>query len=322
MYAETQNKKVNISVLQKTDRLPTTFWHAPISTHEKLRLPKRQNSSRPVILAKLKSLSVVVASCCRNVNKHLPRIRRHLDSFVVLFNDYKILLGESDSTDETLAYLRNWSSSDKNVVVQSYGNLSSVFPRRTDRLSYCRGSLLNYARTRLPFDKIALYMVLDVDVINDNDILSQETFLTNFEYPLESWGAMSASQTGCYYDVWAVRSRTMNYDYLQEVFDEKRKGGDFDLALARFMRIHWPPIPIDHDLVEVYSAFGGFTIYQVKYMKNCNYFGYDVKNDAINYEVCEHVIFNRCVTNSGGRIFINPRFQNSDCVKVFFSKTI
>ena len=77
------------------------------------------------------------------------------------------------------------------------------------------------------------------------------------------------------------------------------------------MKIHWAPIPIDHDLVEMFSAFGGITIYQTKYLKDCNYDGYDINSNATNYEVCEHVIFNFCVTKNGGRIFINPRFQNS-----------
>ncbi|CAF1432955.1 unnamed protein product [Adineta steineri] len=305
------NKKAGSKLLVDPLEHPSTFWYAPVSESEKKPAPKRQNNSRNATLTQLKKLSVVAAGCCKNVRKHLPRIRKHLESFVSLFKEYKILLGESDSTDGTLAYLENWALNDINVVVQSYGNLSQVFLRRTVRLSYCRGSLLNYARIKLQFDQFQVYMALDVDAINDNDVLSQETFLSNFDYPLESWGAMSASQTHRYYDTWTIRSPTMNYDFQQEVYNEKRNGGDFDAAATRLMKVHWPPIPIDHDLVEMHSAFGGFTIYQTKYLQDCNYYGYDINNDAINYEVCDHVIFNLCVTKNGGRIFINPRFQNS-----------
>ena len=80
----------------------------------------------PVLTTKavnLSSSTIVIAACCRNVGKHLVQFRRNIRTITALFGSYRIYLGESDSSDETLTILKNWEKSDsKHVRVQTKGS--------------------------------------------------------------------------------------------------------------------------------------------------------------------------------------------------------
>ncbi|CAF1472013.1 unnamed protein product, partial [Adineta steineri] len=130
--------------------------------------------------------------------------------------------------------------------------------------------------------------------------------LTNFHYNLNEWGAMTASQTIRYYDIWALRSTVVNYDCWKEISKYPQYS---NLASKIYIDVHTKPIPKDYNLIPVQSAFGGFAIYQTRYLTNCTYDSFD--NESV-YGKCEHVSFNECVNRNGGKIFVNPAFQNSD----------
>ena len=249
---------------------------------------------------------VVAMACCRNVASFLPNFRRNIEKILTIFKDYRLLLGESDSTDDTLTYLQNWSSVNPKVLVYSYGNLKDTyFARRADRIAYCRNHLLNTTRANDWFSRTRFLLVLDVDV-NANPILSVNNFLTNFNYDLNDWGAMTASQSVRYYDIWALRSTVVNYDCWKEI---ARYPLNTDIAIRIYIEVHTKPIPKSHDLIPVQSAFGGFAAYQTRYLGNCTY---DASDNESSDRKCEHVSFNQCISRNGGKIFINPAFQNSD----------
>ena len=64
-------------------------------------------------------------------------------------------------------------------------------------------------------------------------------------------------------------------------------------------------IKMSPELIEVNSCFGGIAIYKTKYLKNCNYYGGEGKNQK-----CEHVKLNEDIRKNGGKIYINPEFIN------------
>ncbi|CAF1323843.1 unnamed protein product, partial [Rotaria sordida] len=182
----------------------------------------------------------------------------------------------------------------------------------TLRLAHCRNYLLDRARIDMPwFD---YYLVLDVDVTSA-EIFNVNNFLTNFIYPLSSWAVMTASQTGFYYDTWALRSwPTITYDF----WEQARQASFFTIAwkseIKRAVIMHNKGIPRNHPLIEVQSAFGGAAIYAAQYLsKECVYNGWMDHGLWFNREQCEHVSFNQCVRRNagGGKFFINPRFQTA-----------
>lgn len=292
-----QNQYDTIYSLVTTSDMDT-FWHPNNST----------SITRPHQISN-RSFNhdfVVVTACGRDVHRFLPYFRRNMESILTVFQDYRILLGESDSADNTLAYMKNWSLTNSKVFTYTYGNLTNSYStRRTDRIAYCRNHLLDKAREKHWLSRSQFLLVADIDV-NANSVLSLDNFLTNFDYNLDEWGALMASQSMRYYDIWALRSPVVHYDCWKEVLRYPRYS---EIASKIYIEIHTKPIPKDHDLIPVQSAFGGFGIYQTRYLSNCTY---DSSDGGSYYGKCEHVSFNECVHRNGGQIFINPAFQNSD----------
>lgn len=181
----------------------------------------------------------------------------------------------------------------------------------TQRLAYCRNFLLERARADMPlFD---FYLVLDVDVTSSTTFTT-DNFLSNFLYPASSWAVMTATQTDRYYDIWALRTwPTMTFDFLQRARQLSSISIAWPWITERLISIHQKPIPRDHPLIEVESAFGGAGIYAARYLSNeCVYDGWINHGWWWYREQCEHVAFNRCVRRKAGngKLFINPQFQN------------
>ena len=278
---------------------PITFW---LVTPRNRTIPLNQALTSDSKLAFLKNCSLIIAVCMRNAQSHLFIFRENIENITSLFGEYHIFVGESDSSDETLIFLRKWSEKTSRVTVKTYGNLSQRIPRRPVRIAYCRNNLLDEARNHQLFQRsnTTFYMVADVD---RNTRLDQLNFLSNFDYALNGWGAMTASQHSIYYDIWALRNDVVNYDCWQMAYNILVILATKNLAVERYVYVHQTPIPSNHSLIPVNSAFCGAAIYQTKYIHHCRYSGYD------SHEICEHVPFNLCVTRNGGKIFINPKFQ-------------
>ena len=281
------------------DTFPDTFWH--LKDSHPLPALKRLNDSG---FAVLKRESALVVACCRNVSEFLPMFRRNVERIVHLFGNYRILLGESDSSDGTLNFIQKWASESENVFVESHGNLTRRIPSsRTQRIAFCRNHLLNITRQESWLLNSRYLLVMDVD-INANEVLTTQNFLSNFEYDTNYWAAMTASQAQTYYDIWALRAVGINYDCWATVNHYKH----LDIAEKIYVTVHTRPIPRSFGLLHVYSAFGGFGVYQTKYLNGCWYQG----SDELGRDSCEHVAFHHCIRKNGGSIFINSRFQNSD----------
>lgn len=277
-----------------------TFWHAHYR-QTKL-IPRRM---KPV---SLRNDSVLVMACGRNVERALPNFRDNTYQILQFFKSYRILLGESDSSDQTLSYMQAWAQADDRVQLYTYGNLIDTYSiYRTARIAFCRNDLLSRARHHRWIDEAKYLLVMDID-INAHQILSADTFISNFEYDPGEWAVMTASQSITYYDIWALRTDIVDYDCWELVESFKHR----EIASEKYIKVHTKPIPIDFDLIPVRSAFGGFGVYQTKYLKNCRYQGMGERAQ----EVCEHVAFHQCINENGGHIFINPRFQNSDGLNV------
>ena len=275
---------------------PDTFWHD--------RVTKSRTSVRHVSNISLSNDFVIVTACGRDISASLPLFQKNLYSIVLLFKDYRILLGESDSADDTLEKFRLWKEQDSRVFVRTYGNLAATYStNRAHRIAYCRNDLLRIVRAKKWITTAKFLLVIDIDM-NANTILTVENFLTNFEYDLRDWAVMTASQTKLYYDIWAVRSRTLDYDCWKVVDPLQHQ----DIARKIYINVHMKPIPRYFGLVSVRSAFGGFGIYQTAYLNNCHYEAFDERSK----QKCEHVSLHDCIIKNGGQLFINPQFQNSE----------
>ena len=60
----------------------------------------------------LTNLTIIITACCRDVEKHLVGFKKNVRAIGALFRNYRLYLGESDSTDNTLKIIREWAKND------------------------------------------------------------------------------------------------------------------------------------------------------------------------------------------------------------------
>ena len=161
-----------------------------------LNLPRRISySSRKSLRRRLHSLRLAAVACARNVEQHIDKFRKHIEPIVDLFHpSSRIIISESDSTDNTLVKLHQWSR----AQVYTYGNLLKFIRDRTERIAFCRNKLLEKAREL----KADYMLILDIDIFATN----VSSFLTNFDYDTDDWSVMTANLIEPYYDIWALRT--------------------------------------------------------------------------------------------------------------------
>jgi hypothetical protein len=261
-----------------------------------LNLPRWLSYSSPQdLLHQLRSLRLIAVSCARNVEKSIDKFRNHIESIVDLFHpSSRILILESDSTDNTLAKLYEWPR----AQVYTYGILSRLYRDRTERLAYCRNKLLQKAQ-ELGADYM---LVTDIDIFAGNTA----SFVSNFRYNVDDWTVMTATGSKAYYDIWALRTLSdsiLNFDVWRQVSSIQRSSIFYcsQSVVDQIIGNNQKSIPISHGLTEVRSAFNGAGLYKINATYGCKYSG---KNST-----CEHVPFHLCIREKKqGRIFINPNF--------------
>ena len=154
--------------------------------------------------------------------------------------------------------------------------------------------------------------MIDVDV-GSSSSFNVSNFLTNFLYSSSSWIAMTASQQGEYYDIWALRTNpTLTYDCWMTFGQLDNIFIDSSFLLKHLVNIHKEEIPRDIPPIEVQSSFGGAALYNGKYLdKRCVYHGTTKDHWGITRELCEHVPFHLCLQeySKGGKFYINPQFR-------------
>jgi hypothetical protein len=262
-----------------------------------LNLPRRISSSeRDNLRDRLRSLRLALVGCARNTEQNIDKFKKHVESIVDLFHPTsRIIIIESDSTDNTLAKLRQWPRAE----VYTYGNLLKTIPERPARIAYCRNKLLDKARQL----KADYMLVIDVDIFAAN----VSSFLSNFEYDTNDWSVMTANLIEKYYDIWALRTLSdsiLNFDVWHRIWAlQLAHGYCYDSLSKNIIEIHQKTYPPDRNILEVRSAFDGAGLYKMSATEGCNYSGY--------FHKCEHVPFHICMREKNqAKIFINPKFTN------------
>jgi glycosyltransferase involved in cell wall biosynthesis len=254
---------------------------------------------------------LIIAGCCRNVEKSIPFVMNNIKDIAGLFTDYHCIFIESDSSDNTLSELRKYESpsiggnltgypveSQMKCEVISLGHLSNTIGSRTLRLSICRNTIIQ----RVKEIKDAKYLLMmDMDDVGSS-LIDMEGVKSNFK-DLD-WSVMTASNPRSYYDIWALRwPGVIDYDCITAWHTT----GDYDTHVRQKTILASKPITDPPVLVK--SAFNGAGFYKIDDIKDCcKYVGF-----FENREICEHVPFHECIRSHGGTVYINPRFVINYC---------
>lgn len=247
---------------------------------------------------------VLIVGLVRNATSTLRADLEILSSSFAGFKDLQYLLIESDSSDGTVAMLEQLSLEYANLNFISLGALDTSIPLREERISFCRNRYLQELATNPKFANTDYVAVADMDGINN--YLNKDSVRSCFAR--SDWDACFANQVGYYYDIYALRHRDWSPNNCWEFEAELRKSGvPHIIAREKAVYSRQRKINPQAEWIEVDSAFGGFGIYDIKFLRNNNYSPVDDKNHLI----CEHVALHENMRKIGARLFINPALLNS-----------
>jgi glycosyltransferase involved in cell wall biosynthesis len=232
----------------------------------------------------LKDKKIVITGLARNIANSIEHSLSKLVNFAQNTKDYKIIIFENDSSDNTREILENIKKDNPNIITlyethnrPQFGQVQDT--ERTMALAEYRNTLREYINTHLlDYDYV---IVSDMDFIDFSDLGCYNSFGwlarhtdtidavagNSFEYK----NVTLANQKSLWnYDSWAFRYTWWNQ---LPVFDSMTYSGM--LWFGFFI------MPVGSTIIPVNSAFGGMTIYKTHQFVQGTYDGYD----------CEHVCF-------------------------------
>tara|TARA_B100000886_G_scaffold336528_1_gene295492 strand:+ start:1593 stop:2405 length:813 start_codon:yes stop_codon:yes gene_type:complete len=250
----------------------------------------------------LKLSNILIVGVVRNCEKKvIDEVNKINDAFSNALS-IQWLIVESDSQDKTVESLRKLKNK-INLRFLALGNLIEKFPKRTERIAFCRNIYIREINSNKTYENIQYIIVADLDGVNCD--LSVQSVNKCWESNVD-WDACFANQSEPYYDVWALRHNEWSPDDCWKLFRYLHRKGmaipkaQFIAVYSRMLKIHK-----EYEPIKVHSAFGGLGIYKKNIIENCYYDGLDENGR----ECCEHVAFHNQM-KKGTKLYIIPGLIN------------
>jgi len=291
------------------EKLTLTYWMNKINEYKtndynkndynKNEVSSASNSGSQVTDKIMKQYSVVICGCCRNVERYIERNLFIINEIGKRFFDYKVIIYENDSTDNTRQLLITCKNEKTEFIFENNVAISN----RTERIAHCRNKILEIVNSKYLNYDYMLMLDLD-DVLYQGNL--QNTIHSCFLYKAEQWDAMFANCNTKYYDIYALRKK----NYLMSccwnnVNVLKQKGIPHNMAYNECIDKFIINYPANGKLIPVISAFGGAGLYKMSVIKGVKYIG--VEPTHVDNQICEHVPFNTTLYNNGRKLYINPK---------------
>lgn len=246
----------------------------------------------------------VVVGTIKDGERVISREIKNIREALIPLGDVHFFIVESDSQDGTVNTLQALAKTTSNFEFISLGKIEKNIPNRIDRLIFCR----NYYLEKIKSDP--KYFDFDFVVVADLDGVNKKLTSTSVERSItqkSDWAGIFANQSHRYYDLLALRHELW---CPHNVFDEYSwLRGFISPSKAKSQAIYRRMIKIDTKfaMIPVLSAFGGFAIYRKSFFIIGSY----SRTERDKASDIDHVILNRRITESGGRLFIDPQLINS-----------
>jgi glycosyltransferase involved in cell wall biosynthesis len=249
--------------------------------------------------------NILIAGPARNIAQFVAQDIEALLNACNHFKSVKVLVIESDSSDDTLLVLDRLKQAHKQFHYISHGSLAKKMSKRTDRLAYARNCVIDEVRNNLEYANIDFIAMADLDGIN-RDITSEK--IERCWSLKDPWDVITANQPDRYYDIWTLRHPDWSPGdcLVQRSRLEKIMGKD----AANNLAVKAKQVSLDPSwgMIEVDSAFGGLGIYKKEAFISGRYIGLDARGN----EVSDHISFHKDLKNAGYRIYINCALVNSN----------
>lgn len=269
---------------------------------------------------------ILIAGVCKNVDSFLPRVIENIYKITRHFSEYKIIIVENDSTDNTKQILDNWAWEDDNVILKTLDNIHNYVPNkkyRTQYLAFCRNTYIEEITKLRNLGNLTEISDYEYSIILDmDDVMAKESF--NEQGVLDSLnilrnnpkiGALTANSLPKYYDIWALRNNECFYDCWKKVFwSMQYEGLSYTQGIEKYVTVHAKDYSQNVDLISVQSAFNGLAVYRNEALIHCRYTGIidgltvaPTQLEPTGAEICEHVPLNYMMRQLGYKIYINPK---------------
>ena len=147
---------------------------------------------------------ILLVGTVSNVAKTIKKELKVLNRALSVFDNVRIYLVESDSTDNTVEILKKIELTQINFEFTSLGMLKEKLPNRIARIAHCRNNYVEYIRSYCQKFNLDYVAVADLDGMNPK--IGKQGILSCFDSNIE-WAGMMANQKFGYYDIYALRSK-------------------------------------------------------------------------------------------------------------------
>ena len=236
---------------------------------------------------KMRRRRVVIAGLARNLSAILPSSIARIEKLGSMFRDYRVVIYENDSQDDTRNQLRQWSLSNRKIKLLSETlgdplNQPIRCPQRGERMARYRNQYLDYiAENYYYFDEV---IVADLDLAGG----------WSYDGIANTHGHANWDFVGSYGIIYRRNGWDINHFVQYDAWAFRLNDGFKPLSTEEVNNTHWPR---GAPLVPVTSCFGGLGIYRTPALLTARYHGGD----------CEHIALHHGMrTNGFLRLFINP----------------
>ncbi len=138
----------------------SSFFEIPnISNKKKLEFSKNINIGKEIA----NDSKIVICSLARNVSLIFEKSKKRIEYIGKNFKEYKIVIFENDSSDNSRELLKNWSYSNNNVILLDCCKLGNCECKLKTKTGYEYG-----ASSKNRFEKMAIYRQEYINYINKN----------------------------------------------------------------------------------------------------------------------------------------------------------
>ncbi|MDR2691544.1 MAG: glycosyltransferase [Dysgonamonadaceae bacterium] len=254
--------------------------------------------------------AIIICGIVRNCGKNLKRNIRIIDKICDLAQDYRVVVFENDSTDNTKQILTDWADNRKNIHVSLNVFNTVTIPEkqnavnpffsihRIEKMAAYRNFYLDYIeKEQLPGDYV---IIIDMDVrkICLEGIIA--SFALNYEWDALTSNGISRAPSSFF------RKRYYDSYALIECGQENIPQTESTIKAAQY---RWAFLKPNMPLIRVASAFGGLAIYRREAIAGCRY-GVLMNRDEKVESRTEHLFLHQQMKEQGyDKIFINPAMR-------------
>jgi glycosyltransferase involved in cell wall biosynthesis len=254
-------------------------------------------------LKKMKSSRIVLTGLCRNGKDTIDKNIEFLLSTGEYFKDFRIVLFENDSTDDTRQRINEWVKKDSRIELiecevpncqYKKQREHGISRKRQDDMVFYRNKTLDYIKQK--YSDYDYQMIVDLDM---EGYYSLDGLIQSMSY--DKWDAIFVNGLKpCLLFLGLVPQM---YDSLafvstnEDIMERYQTISDYFQVSVSLFEMQTMK---ENKLYKVKSAFNGVGLYKMSSIKDCHY-----PNDWS----CEHIGFHhQMIENGFDRLYVNPNW--------------